>query len=235
MKDSLRLCRRLLLPCFMCVCIVGLVGLQIAQADDLNPPPWRGAPLTTFSHWDFLTPNTPFPDGAPAPVIGNSGGAPTFTPGPNVTWEPGTDASGEWVGGPGGGTLTFQIPNWIDDLPVKLLQIQMTYFEIHNSGLTVSNINAVDPLGITLVQQTGTTTSTIPNGPHLGWEQRTEQWTILPNPDSETITVFLPAENLLTQIVIDTISVPEPSSLLLAGMGAALLGLTVWRRRARRA
>ncbi len=90
-------------------------------------------------------------------------------------------------------------------------------------------ITAQDPLPITSIVHTGTADFGIP-GTVL--HQRVEDWQILPNPDFELIQIGIPANVFLSQVVIDTISVPEPSSLVLgsAALGALALAAVVRRK-----
>ncbi len=61
--------------------------------------------------------------------------------------------------------------------------------------------------------------------------QRIEQWEIRPNPDNEFFDITIPPDTVLSQVVVDTISVPEPSSAILAALGLIGLAAWGWRRR----
>ncbi len=201
-----------------------VVSCGIAQADDLFPPPWRGAFRTTVAEWDFLTPSSGFPDGTLPPVVGDGGGAPNMTPTPGIVWDP--VFNGSWIGDTGG-AMQFYIPNWIDNEPWKDFWIQITYQP--NPQLPppmVSNLVG-NPAG--QVQQTGAFDIQIDPLNNL-WH-RTEIWRMFPNPDWETFDIFLGPDVVVTQVVVDTWSVPEPSTFLLAGIGVVLLGLRTGRRR----
>ena len=65
--------------------------------------------------------------------------------------------------------------------------------------------------------------------PELGY--RVESWSITPNPDFELVQIYLPPWIFVDQVVIDTISVPEASTLLMRGIGLMGAGAAVWRRR----
>lgn len=220
-------CKRLALLA-LCLCTWNL-----ALADDLTPPPWqRGGPLTTSAEWDFLqgSPITP-PDGNSVPtVIGDGGGpgaVPTATAGAGMNWIP-FDGTGGWIGP---GDMIFDIPNWIDNEPFKLIWIQMTYQDNPATGFPgVTSIIATDPLP-TSVAFLGLTDIPFPGTTVPGLRYRLERWEIRPNPDFERIVVTLPADSVLSQVVIDTISVPEPSGLTLASAAAMLACAGVWRRR----
>ena len=136
------------------------LGVGRASADDLNPPPWRGQPLTTLTEWEFRTPLNPTPpDGTIVPVIGDGGGSPLASMSGDILWDQ-FDGDGAWIGGgqagSPGGQIVLDIPNWIDSEPIKWLQIQMTvqrYTIMHSDGTTqlvtphVASIDAFDPTG----------------------------------------------------------------------------------------
>lgn len=212
---------------------VAAMFLEAAQADDLQPPPWRGGALSTVAEWDFLTPGAGAPDGTSiAPVVGDSGGVPLAIPGSGINWSP-FDGTGAWTGATFGGTLGFEIPNWIDQEPIKYLQIQMT-FDRGTFGLSpfVFQMNAFDPQGILNISQTSAFEFAIPNAG--GLFQRIEQWEIRPNPDNEYFVIAIPDGVSLSQVVVDTISVPEPSTIVLGVLGTLSLITIAWRRRTRR-
>ena len=213
-----------------------------ARADDLFPPPWqRGGPLTTSAEWDFLSPEPSFapnwyyPDGTSVPlVVGDGGNGDQFAPptsfgGPfGLTWQS-ANGAGQWVSDSDGNGMFFYIPNWIDTQPIKHLRMQITYNQLSGTNSpSIIGLFADDPLGTNVVP--GPITTTPLGGTRF---QRLEQWDIIPNPDRERITLLVPSGIAIDQIVIDTISVPEPSTLALAGLAAAT-ALCCWRRRNRR-
>ncbi len=195
-----------------------------AHADDLFPPPWRGAFRTTVAEWDFVTPLSGAPDGAIIPVVGDGGGVPFMTPGPGIVWDP--VFNGSWIGDTGG-PMQFHIPNWIDNEPWKDFWIQITYQP--NPQLpppTVSNLigNPAGPVQQALVLD-------VPIDPLNNLWHRTEVWRMFPNPFFENFDIFVAPDVVITQVIVDTWSVPEPSTFWLAGIGVALLGIRTWRRR----
>ncbi len=215
------------------VAVAAAIVLEAAQADDLQPPPWRGGALSTVAEWDFLTPGAGPPDGTSVtPVVGDAGGVPLAIPGSGINWSP-FDGTGAWTGAMFGGTLGFEIPNWIDQEPIKYLQIQMTY-DRGPLGLSpfVLEMNAFDPAGILDISLTGAVEFAIPNA--SGLFQRIEQWEIRPNPDNEYFVIAIPDGVSLSQVVVDTISVPEPSTIVLGVLGALSLITIASRRRATR-
>jgi len=222
------------------------VPAELAIADDLLPPPWRGLPLTTLAEWEFLSPANPaLPDGAIPPVIGDGlgGNPPLANMTPFLSWDP-FDGDGAWIGVGSPldppGQIIIDLPNWIDNEPLKLVQIQMTvqgFFRIEPDGTAtlvaphVDSIVAYDPSGPTnsmLVQ----VYPPIPVNPTNGTFLRTELWKIQPNPDYERIVINVPSDTLVDQLVIDTISfVPEPATF---GAMTLAIGALLIRGRIRR-
>jgi hypothetical protein len=93
----------------------------------------------------------------------------------------------------------------------------------------VTGITAFDHLQ-TSIAQLSVTDGPIQGSPNGMW-QRVELWEISPNPDFEQLKVFLPENTILSEVVIDTISVPEPSSFVLAALGLVGLATWSWRRK----
>lgn len=193
--------------------------------DDIVGPPWeRFQPFTTFQEWEFFDPGDIAPDGELAPFNPNTHFPLVAKPGPDVIWSaslPGTNLSGIYTGtGDDGSYIDFCIPNWIDMEPLKLLWIQINGVWDEAAPPIVSGIlgvkDGVDTFGAFLDSD-----ETFP-GFH-----RVESWEILPNPDWETIRIFLPEGAIVNQVVIDTISFPTPG----AASAFGLAGLALARRR----
>ncbi len=236
---AVRLERRLALV--LCV----LVGAgQMARGDDVNPPSWPrlgAANRSTSAEWDFDEDgaNPLHPDGDSVPLIVGDfkpqldtafpGGAPhpSGVASAGLTY---TAGSGFLGTGTNGGTLAFNVPNWIDQEPFKFLRLQVTY-----TGTTPTtgvfgflgvpgDGNAVTELAGPIVPGTvGTSSSYF-----------YQDWTLRPNPDWEQVVLFVPNGTFIDQVVIDTIStVPEPSMIVLTAVGLLALGTVVSRRRLR--
>lgn len=176
-----------------------------ALADDLNPPPWRGQPRTTWAQWEYYTPNP-----APLPDLGwNPYGQPwsQVTPGPNQGWLPDyNNRSGVWQLS---GNIEIQIANNPQPLPYKDIWIQLTW---------TPQITGQVPLvgawstGSTSVDM-GNTTMALGSG----WNHSTYHYQLFPNPIMEYISIS--GEINVDELVIDTWCVPEPTSLSLLALG----------------
>lgn len=209
------------------------LGAATVRADDLNPPPWQRlgqTNLSTSQEWEFFTNNPgPFmPDGVEIPQYYGDGGSNPFQPfltvSPNMTWGA-FDGDGAWTPQDGAGAMSISCPNWIDDLERKLLHIQVTYAPPAAGGgaPAVSIDSAYDPLGIDHIGRTTPPVSTpIAGDPFNRW-QRVEDWEILPNPDWENIVIHVPVQTTIDQVIVDTISIPEPGAAVPLAVGALML------------
>ena len=204
-----------------------VAGLAAATApawgDDFNPPPWRGLPYSVEAEWEFLAPPVnPFfitPDS-----FGTVGG-PLYNLNPNIlphadlgipndwAWVPADGDGGLLATNPGGSSIAFNLPNYIDPLPEKWIRIQITYTGTVSVAEVLGTDNGVLVPGVP-VSQGGVT------------GQRWFDYHIFPNPDWEQIVLFATEGSVIDQVYIDTISIPAPAGVLaIAGMGLC------WRRR----
>lgn len=194
-------------PRLGCILLVVLGWSVGALADDLNPPPWRGQPGSTFGQWEFST-----PDPHPLPDLGHYPyGIPstTVTPGVGQAWLP------EWEGRVGvwplSGEIFVQIPNRPEPLPFKEIWIQLTWaMQAPNVWPAVSETRFGVPA--TLVAE-------VPLGG--AWLHSTYLIQLEPNPDWERILIT-GAVNV-DELVIDTICAPEPTTLGLLALGTLAL------------
>lgn len=191
-----------------------VVGVTLA--DDLNPAPYRGDPLSVFVHWsgDAGLPQQPdwtwVDDSDPSTYL-----FPEFLPHFSIIPDP-----------TGLGTLyEFIIPNIVDELPLKLLRIQLTWV-----GPTSAPPLGVDGVGIdggnssagVVTHASSPSVHTQPPGGYQFFDIE-----FRPNPDFEILRVNLPPGAELVQVVIDSIStIPEPATMgLLVCGGAVMVGL----------
>jgi hypothetical protein len=202
-----------------------------ASADDLMPAPYRGLPNSFFAEFDRGDPI------GPLEKVGEffgPGGFPPYQGDPDGPSGPVQPGGGAQIIGmmqftqPDGQKYDIFVPNVVDDLPLKLIQVQITYSVPQGQQPGPSRVDIVDgnPIdgGFIDITAQQVFTPTGPNDPTVFYEKWTGE--IRPNPDWETIQVDVPGR--LDQVVIDTISIPEPTSLALLGIGALLV---VSRRR----
>ena len=200
-----------------------------ANADDFAPPPWRGGPLSVYAEWDFdqaVAPPSVFSAGWNADVemtVGGMNGETLKTFGDRTshldfdsydhwTW---SNQSSVTPAVTEGAYLAANVVNWIDGQPLKLLRIQVTYETL---TLDVPDIVDEDVLGYegdTLVP------ASLVKHVDVDSSQYYEDWRIVPNPDWEQIPIFVPYGTFVDQIVIDTISIPEPATWTLVTIGLA--------------
>lgn len=192
-----------------------MLGLSAtpSHGDDLNPPPYRGQPLSVYTHWSAdasgllsLDQFSWVDDNDPSTYLSSIP--------PSVFMDPAN------------GTYDFRIPNFVDDLPIKYLRIQLTW-----TGTTQPPLSLVSTGfdGTNLVPGVVTSASTplVFTQPDGGYQYFDLEYR--PNPDYELIHIQLPADAFLVQVVTDSIStVPEPATLGLLMCGCAI---AVLRRR----
>ena len=199
---------------------------NLALADDLRWPEWRGQWSTTVQWWDFPTgdmgqPGGPgvIPDG-PGPLVEDPAGGVYLEPGylpSTMLWvDPlgdyipqdleGSGRLGIW---PLSGIIEVVVDNHDPQNEKKIVWLQLTWQE--------QNPGAGDLPIITPLPQAGYQTApvTLVDGIHedlgFGWIHSVYTWEIRPNPVDER---FLIEGNInVDQIVIDTWCIPEPATL----------------------
>lgn len=199
---------------------------SIAAADDFAPPPWfRGLPSAITAEWEFDAPANPALPGGPLTnvFVKGTGGSPTdavLTGAAGLGWGPG-DGDGGWFF-PDGGDILFTVDNVVDIEPVKHIWLQVT----HTPGLGLG----LDPLFGINVGATGSTPSAISMTP-VDAIHTIFTWDMFPNPPWETFRLLVFGGGEIDQVVVDTISIPEPSTFVLCGIGIVAVGLVARRRR----
>ena len=219
------------------ICCLGVA--QVALADDIRPPQWRGQWSTTYQYWNFDTDDN-----------GQAGGLPPAGPGPliEVPWTPGylpstnvvvypsppvwyatdpihgSDRTGIW---PLCGSIDVTVDNHEPPNEFKWVWVQVTWAIESLEKPSVPLLTNLDPPAdpgypVTLVDE-------YPHGD--GWYTSTYEWRIYPNPVDEHFTIAFEAGQgvvgggiLVDQLVIDTWCIPEPATLglLLCGSLAVL-------------
>jgi len=188
--------------------LVSAVSYNAALADDLNPPPYRGGPLSVYAHWvsedlGFLLLNEFFSveDNDPSIFLMD------FLPTVQLD--------------PAAGIYSFRIPNFIDELPVKLLRLQLTWVGNTQPPIAVST-EGVDQGSLVPGVLTYLSQPLIFTQPDGGYQYFDFEYR--PNPDFESIFVQLSPGAQIVQAVVDSISIlPEPSSVGILAVGGFVL------------
>lgn len=206
---------------------------SIASADDFAPPPWpRAHPHAVTAEWEFLVPpaadpappdgpltnvsvkgSGTAPGGTTADIFGDSGWG--GTSGGNWFFPPSTFPQG----------MRFRVDNVIDFEPVKHIRLQVT----HTPGLGLF----VDPLPGFNLAETGSTPGPV-TGPVSfssgGLVFSLFTWDMFPNPPWEDFILGVTGGGEIRQVVVDTISIPEPSAFVLCAIALSTLGMAFRRR-----
>ncbi|MGF1485034.1 MAG: PEP-CTERM sorting domain-containing protein [Opitutales bacterium] len=200
---------------------------QAASADDVRPPDFRGLGLSVFAEWtnvDSVPPDQPI-----APTVFEA--FPTLE---NPLYD-GFETN--LVCTPLGLDTLYliEVQNIIDDLPLKLLRLQITTESFTGPApepqVFVTGFDAAllppDSVGVG-----GGLINVVDVGPAPPFRQVfVYDFFLEPNPDFEIIEVIVPEEVSIEQVVVDSISiVPEPAVSALL-FGSVCLVFAFWRRR----
>jgi len=208
--------------------------LSVSAYADLMPAAYRGQPnsfYAEFNRADEISPleltDQSFGPGGYPPYVADPDG-------PTGPIQPGGSAQiidMMQFTQPDGQKYDIFIPNVVDPLPVKLFQIQITYAvpQGQRPGPSMIEILDADPFNFGFVdiaaQQIFTPSG--PSDPTVFYEKWVGE--IYPNPDWEIFRIQVPGQ--LDQVVIDTVSVPEPTGTMLIGMGLLATITMLGRRR----
>lgn len=184
-----------------------------ARGDDLNPPFYRSQPLSVFAHWT--------PDATGALLLDQFNSVDDSDPSTYLHPIPPSSP----VLPDSANVYQFQLPNFVDEMPIKFLRVQLTW-----TGTTQPPINifsdALEPGQLVPGITTFASNPLVFTQPDGGYQYFDIEFH--PNPDFERVHVHLPPDGQLTQVVIDTVStVPEP-----AMAGVMVVGcLAMWGKR----
>ena len=188
---------------------IAALTANVTLADDLNPPSYRFDPLSVHAHWQNIdgTANLTLTD---YHFEDDMDPSTTLSPLVPIDYIVPSDA----------GEYKFHLPNWIDEMPIKHMRLQLTW--TGNSAppieILLNGVEGTSPVP-------GTIVSTSPVTPTpAGASYQFYDIEFKPNPDFERWSVFLPEQAFLVQAVADTVStVPEPATVTLLLFGSLVL------------
>jgi len=130
----------------------------------------------------------------------------------------------------------MQLPNWVDEMPLKLMRVQTHFItpSIETLVAGVGNLQAFEgPDPVLDISELSTTLFPIDVLPDTGSGTPVvgvlvQDFAMMPNPDWEYLEIYVPEGTAVGQVVIDTVSIPEPATLLLLAVGSLT---TLLRRR----
>jgi len=213
-----------------------------AAADIFAPPPYVGLPLSYHAEWEFAT--GPLPDGGIPADSESDGGAKTTeflydklggthidVDGDGWVWDQ-ADGDGGMTNPDRPASFAIQTINWVDAESFKFVRVQLTY---SGAAPTITGAhgywyNAYH--GLTPPTETtdlGFDVAGAPvnvDGNHLYADIYME-----PNPDWEQIVVDVPQGTVIDEVVVDSISAPEPATVALALVAGGLFVTAMPRRR----
>ena len=195
--------------------MVAIVALtfNVTLGDDLNPAPYRGDPLSVYAHWQLDPAGTNSLVLDPTDLtqfnsVDDSDLTTFLDPLPVSAVVTGPD-------------YQFDLPNFVDDLPIKYMRLQVTWL----NDLTpppIVGLSAYDPTG-TVTSSVVFSSPVLTVDPAAGIFYQYHDIEFKPNPDFERWIIISPNSQLV-QVVADTVStVPEPATMMLLGLGSLLL------------
>jgi hypothetical protein len=192
------------------VIAITVFTLNVALADDLNPPTYRGDPLSVFAHWQLD------PTGTNALVLNPAD--PT-----QYDWVDDSDPATFLDPLPVSAVVTgpdyqFDLPNFVDDLPIKYMRLQVTWLN-DPTPLPIVGLSAFDPTG-TVTSSVVFSSPVLTVDPAAAIYYQYHDIEFKPNPDFERWVIISPNAPII-QVVADTVStVPEPATLSLIALGS---------------
>ena len=196
-----------------------LILPQIARADDLVTPTWRGQPGTTGQAWEFNSPLATgvFPDGTPAGALSPIGETQVtqIISHSAAGWLPSDmGRDGVW---PLSGEMHFLIENYPPENPIKMVQMQLVW-RPQNPQATSGNEPTLFFINPTI--DSALLRSDMPLGDV--WTHSTYTWEYRPNPQFEEFHIL--GDINVDQVVVETwCTVPEPATISLLAVGLAAL------------
>ena len=191
------------------VAIAALI-VNVTLADDLNPPAYRGDPLSVYAHWQDPLDGTLDLHLTGFAAVDDVGD-------PTTTLDPLPVSA--VVNGP---DYQFDLPNWIDKMPVKYMRLQLTWHTdpaVPPTPLTILGLSGEEsgsPVPGNIVFSSAIT----PVNADGSIVYQYHDIEFYPNPDWERWLIISPNEPLV-QVVADTVStVPEPATLSLIAFGS---------------
>lgn len=182
------------------ICSLTMFAVERSFGDDLEPAPYRGEPNSVLAKFNL--------QGSASLDLFVEGANPTF---PLSTVLP--DIFEDLTSDP---LYQVTLPNYIDDLPLKRMRIQYSWFGQAGDAST-QTINVVPNTGGLIRLEAAGPITPVPGVVNAFY--RWDDFEIYPNPDFETVQVeFTNADP--RWLVFDTIStIPEPAGCLLALLG----------------